>query len=94
MDAHFGKYKFKSGNIPFTLFGTFDDKTNVLFKDTTDSLKTEFEIVHKSKFERNSEEFYKKIRFQDPVECSLGNNLRKFNFLILSFLVFITKIIF
>lgn len=57
MDNHFGKEKFRSGNIPFTMFGPFDQKSNVLFKDATDGLKTKYEILHISKFERNLESF-------------------------------------
>lgn len=74
MDVHFGKYKFKSGNIPFTLFGKFDDKTDVLFKDSTDNLKTDYEIVQKTKFDRNLEEFYDRLLLT-PAQCSNGINL-------------------
>lgn len=58
MDNHFGKQKFRSGNIPFTLFGPFDQKTDVLFKDSTDSLKTKFEFTRTIKIERNLEEYF------------------------------------
>lgn len=78
MDNHFGKYKFKSGNIPFTLFGKFDDKTDVLFKDSTDNFKTNYEILHKTKFERNVEAFYDDL-IKSPSQCSRGNNFYIFN---------------
>lgn len=74
MDVHFGKYKFKSGNIPFTLFGKFDDKTDVLFKDSTDNFLTNYEIIHKSKFERNLEDFYERLQ-RKPPQCSMANYL-------------------
>lgn len=57
MDNHFGKEKFRSGNIPFTMFGPFDQKSNVLFRDTTDGLKTSYEFMKVTKFERNLESF-------------------------------------
>lgn len=60
MDNHFGKQKFRSGNIPFTMFGLFDQKSNILFKDSTDGLKTKFEFI-KSSFERNLENFFENI---------------------------------
>lgn len=55
MDNHFGKHKYRSGNIPFTMYGLFDQKQNVLFKDSTDGLKTKFEFTRISNFERNLE---------------------------------------
>lgn len=61
MDNHFGKQKFRSGNIPFTMFGPFDQKSNVLFKDTTDNLKTKYEFNKVSNFERNLEDFYEAV---------------------------------
>ncbi|CRK98392.1 CLUMA_CG011751, isoform A [Clunio marinus] len=57
MDNHFGKHKFRSGNIPFTLYGPFDQKNNVIFRDATDMLKTNFEFK-KTSFERNSEDYF------------------------------------
>lgn len=58
MDNHFGKEKFRSGNIPFTMFGPFDQKSNILFRDNTDGLKTKYEFMKISNFERNLEGFY------------------------------------
>ena len=57
IDNIFGK-NYKSNVIPFTLFGEFDRKKNVIFRDSTDSLKTSYELNHKVKFERNQEEAY------------------------------------
>lgn len=83
MDIHFGKFKFRSGNIPFTLFGKFDDKTDVLFKDSTDNFKTDFEIRNMTKFERNVEEFYDGILKNPLPQCSMGNNFSSLNSMIL-----------
>lgn len=83
MDIHFGKFKFRSGNIPFTLFGKFDDKTDVLFKDSTDNFKTDFEIRNMTKFERNVEEFYDEILKHPFSQCSIGNNFSAINSMIL-----------
>lgn len=70
MDKHFGKQeKFRSGNIPFTMFGPFDQKSNVLFKDATDNLKTKFEFKSVSNFERNLESFYDDV-FEGNQHCS------------------------
>lgn len=57
MDNHFGKKKFRSGNIPFTMFGPFDQKENVLFRDSTDGLKTKFELMKVTNFQRNLENY-------------------------------------
>lgn len=70
MDNHFGKQKFKSGNIPFTMFGPFDQKMNVLFKDSTDSLKTKYELSKISNFERSLESFYDERLRDDRPYCS------------------------
>lgn len=70
MDQHFGKFKFRSGNIPFTIFGPFDQKTDVLFKDTTDSFKTSYEIANNTKFERNIESFYTTLLNDNSQYCS------------------------
>lgn len=61
MDNHFGKQKFRSGNIPFSMFGPFDQKSNVLFKDSTDSLKTKYEIGKVTNFERGLESYLNEI---------------------------------
>lgn len=92
MDVHFGKYKFKSGNIPFTLFGKFDDKTDVLFKDSTDNLITNYEIFHKAKFEKNLEEFHDRLQRNPPV-CSLGNYLNRLSLIFLCVSVLFLKIL-
>jgi hypothetical protein len=55
MDYHFGKKKFRSGNIPFTMFGPFDQKSNVLFHDKTDLLKTKYELTKVMNFPRSLE---------------------------------------
>jgi hypothetical protein len=57
MDYHFGKKKFRSGNIPFTMFGEFDQKKNILFKDKTDLLKTKYELMKVTNFPRNIENY-------------------------------------
>lgn len=38
MNALFGK-QYKSHTIPFTMFGPFDRKSNIIFRDTTDGIK-------------------------------------------------------
>lgn len=65
MDYHFGKKKFRSGNIPFTMFGPFDQKPNVLFRDKTDLLKTKYELMKVTYFPRNIENY---------LEYLIGNN--------------------
>lgn len=92
MDVHFGKYKFKSGNIPFTLFGKFDDKTDVLFRDSTDNLKTFYEIVHKSKFDKSLEMFYERLKLDNQV-CSKGNFSTTQSMVILMMTVLFVKIL-
>lgn len=80
MDNHFGKHKYRSGNIPFTLFGPFDQKQNVLFKDSTDGLKTKFEFTRITNFERNLESYFE---LSSELQCNLAISLNKsFNFVI------------
>lgn len=43
MDKLFGK-QYKTNTIPFTMFGPFDRQTNVMFRDTTDGLRSEVEM--------------------------------------------------
>lgn len=74
MDNHFGKRKFRSGNIPFTMFGPFDQKTNVLFKDSTDGLKTKYEFTKISNFERNLEGHLDSV-LDKTQYCNSSNNL-------------------
>lgn len=93
MDIHFGKFKFRSGNIPFTLFGKFDDKTDVLFKDATDNFKTDFEIRNMTKFDGNVEEFYDDILKQPPPQCSMGSNFCSLNSMILIAVLLVSIII-
>ena len=57
MDYHFGKRNFRSGNIPFTMFGQFDQKQNVLFHSKTDKLKTKYELQKVANFPRNIENY-------------------------------------
>lgn len=82
MDYHFGKYKFRSGNIPFTIFGPFDQKQNVLFKDTTDGFKTPLEAEKYTKFERSLETFYRKYQAADMQFCQNSSSIVKLNFYI------------
>lgn len=70
MDNHFGKQKFRSGNIPFTMFGPFDQKADILFKDTTDGLRTKFEFTQVVKFDRNLEDFFDGIADTTEQYCS------------------------
>lgn len=72
MDNHFGKQKFRSGNIPFTLFGPFDQKSNVLFKDSTDGLKTKYEFNKIQVFGKNLEDLIDNILQNDRL-CSASN---------------------
>lgn len=75
MDNHFGKRKFRSGNIPFTMFGPFDQKENVLFKDSTDGLKTKYEFTKISNFERNLESHLDSV-LENIQYCNLSHNLQ------------------
>ncbi|KAL7037648.1 hypothetical protein ACKWTF_009312 [Chironomus riparius] len=88
MDYNFGKHKFRSGNIPFTMFGPFDKKENVLFKDATDGFRTPKEIKNYVKFDKNLEKFYSKLQSDDLKYCSHASSLFKFNYT-LAFLMFI-----
>jgi len=72
MDNHFGKQKFRSGNIPFTLFGPFDQKSNVLFKDSTDGLKTKYEFNKIQVFGKNLEDHIDNILQNDRL-CSASS---------------------
>lgn len=78
MDNHFGKHKYRSGNIPFTLFGLFDQKPNVLFKDSTEKLLTKYEFTRISNFERNLEVYLESapsIELQCNFAVSLSGKL-------------------
>jgi hypothetical protein len=59
MDRIFGT-QYLGHTIPFSLYGPFDNKNNVIFRDTTDSLKTNQELKRNPRFERNLQEFYEK----------------------------------
>lgn len=76
MDNHFGKRKFRSGNIPFTMFGPFDQKTNVLFKDSTDELKTKYELNKITNYERNLESYLSSALVSQQY-CSSSKSLAK-----------------
>lgn len=76
MDNHFGKKKFRSGNIPFTMFGPFDQKQNVLFKDSTDGLKTKFEFMKVSNFQRNVENYLEQLA-NSQQQCSASSSIHK-----------------
>jgi hypothetical protein len=83
MDNHFGKQKFRSGNIPFTLFGPFDQKSNVLFKDSTDGLKTKYEMS-KATFERGLENYFDSLKenYQYCESSSSGQKISIISFVI------------
>jgi hypothetical protein len=88
MDNHFGKQKFRSGNIPFTMFGPFDQKADILFKDSTDGLRTNYEFTKVVKFDRNLEDFFNGIA--DTTYCSdSSRRQRNFSLLTLSAMVVI-----
>lgn len=82
MDNHFGKQKYRSGNIPFTMFGPFDQKANILFKDATDSLKTKYEFTRITNFERNLENYFDSLLQSEPL-CSFSYSMRTSKVLIL-----------
>lgn len=70
MDAHFGKRNFRSGNIPFTLFGPFDRQHNVLFRDASDSFATKFDVGQKRTHDRNLEDHIDElIKNYETVKC-------------------------
>jgi hypothetical protein len=56
MDRLFGK-QVKSQTIPFTMFGPFDRRTNVMFRDTTDGLRGMSELKRDKMF-RDLEQTY------------------------------------
>lgn len=58
MDQLFGK-QYKSHTIPFSMFGPFDRKNNVIFRDTTDGLRGRMEL-EKDKFPRLMEQSFTK----------------------------------
>jgi hypothetical protein len=90
MNNHFGKYKYRSGNIPFTLFGPFDEKRNVLFKDTTDDFKTNYEIRNYAKFDNNLEVFYGKYLADNLDNCqNSGHISTKISLIFVSFVIFV-----
>lgn len=73
MDALFGKRNFRSGNIPFTLFGLFDRQHDVLFRDTTDSFATKFEISQKRPNDRNLEYHIDElVKNYETLKCQSG----------------------
>lgn len=86
MDNHFGKKKFRSGNIPFTMFGPFDQKTNVLFKDNTDSLKTTYELMKVSNFPRNLESFLENLVNQ---QCNDSSSVHQSIVYVISTVLFV-----
>ena len=86
MDNHFGKQKFRSGNIPFTLFGPFDQKSNVLFKDATDGLKTNYEFNKIKVFKRNLEEHIDNVLQSDQL-CNYSSHLKISKVLIFLFTI-------
>lgn len=71
MDKLFGKH-YKAHTIPFTLFGPFDKKNNVIFRDSTDSLKSKNDLS-KVKLERNLEEIYESMSMEVCIDNSSSN---------------------
>jgi Transferrin len=92
MDSHFGKKKFRSGNIPFTMFGTFDQKQNVLFKDSTDEFKTKFEFLKVSSFQRNIENYLDNLASSNQ-QCSHSSSIHKSIVLLTSAVLLICKLL-
>lgn len=86
MDNHFGKKKFRSGNIPFTMFGPFDQKPNILFKDNTDSLKTNYELMKVSNFPRNLESYLENLVNQ---QCNESSSVHKSLIYVISTVLFV-----
>lgn len=84
MDSHFGKRIFRSGNIPFTLFGLYDRQHDVLFRDSTDSLATKLEIVKKRPYDRNLEDHIEElVKNYDALNCRSVAAIFQVNSLIL-----------
>lgn len=63
------------------MFGPFDQKTNVLFNDATDMLKTKFEFMKISNLERNLESHLESV-MQESQMCSYARSLHKPSFTI------------
>jgi Transferrin len=93
MDEHFGKQKFRSGNIPFGLFGPFDNQKNVLFNDKTDGLKCKDEF-HNKKRERNLETYFNEI-FKNYHNMNCKNSAsRNFSSVIVALIIIFTQYFF
>lgn len=88
MNIHFGKQKYRSGNIPFTMFGPFDMKNDILFKDATDDFKTKLEVLQHMRFDNNLEKFYANYLNDDLQHCKSSSSIVKSNFLLFSMLMF------
>lgn len=79
MDQLFGK-QYKSHTIPFSMFGPFDRKQNVIFRDTTDGLRGRIEL-EKDKFPRLMEQsFTENAKRQDtmgsaPIRVTMSLNM-------------------
>lgn len=69
MDKSFGK-NYQGHTLPFTMYGPFDNKNNIIFRDGTDSLKTNHELKKHPRFDRNLDLFYESY---DPKECVLSS---------------------
>lgn len=71
MDKIFGK-EYQGHTIPFSMYGPFDNKNNIIFRDSTDSLKTRQELRKNPKFDRNLEDFYESY---DSEKCKVSSSI-------------------
>lgn len=88
MDRLFGK-NYESHTIPFTMFGPFDKKNNVMFHDQTDSLRGIVEL-EKDRAPRLLEGMYSKFASQEYCTPNLASTLKA---TLLSTLLLVTSLL-
>lgn len=94
MDMHFGKRTFRSGNIPFTLYGQFDRQRDVIFRDSTDSLATKFEIVKKRPYDLNLEDHIADlVRNEEKLNCQSNATFYRANSFVISLIALLMLIV-
>lgn len=88
MDKLFGK-QHRSHTMPFTMFGPFDKKNNVMFRDSTDSLRglTELEKDKSKRLLENTYTSYTKIICRNNSGGGGSNQLRS-NIVIVSSMIY------
>lgn len=92
MEMHFGKQKFRSGNVPFRLFAPFDNRNNILFHDSTDEILTKSNFINR-KIDRNLEKYLNDIiKNYQKLNCNNSSlNLTTNHFSVILTLIIILK---